>query len=379
METLSGKEIELEELCSFVSQNETSFVCFDQSVPEELRSEQLGLGKNTELMAHLQDEINQGVSDLREILNHTKLDLLEVCAPQDSPLSEAVRNAGGRALSLGLHNGFDLSTRQGFLKAVAVVRDMKPRYVHISPPCWPWSSIQNCNQRTEKQKQDLYEKRCHSKRLLKNCRKLIEVQLEENLGDGGLTLEDQRHAGGEHPLHAQSWSLSDMRHMVKLCGPRFAVHGCRHGMSCDATGELVKKPWGWFSTHDGVKRALNLVCNHGVGKHKRIEGNLTARSAVYPYLLCRRFAKALMEDSQNMSSLFSILEERSQVFAADNPGDENMDGDENPPENEHGDDDREPQNQEGDVSFDEGEIKGKLENHPQEPGSSKQRDFSCAC
>ena len=136
-------------------------------------------------MAHLQGEINQGVSDMCEIVTHMKLDLLEVCAPQDSPLSEAVRNAGGRALSLGLHTGFDLSTRQGFLKAVAGVRDRKPRYAHISPTCWPWTSIQKCNQRTEKQREELNEKRCQSKRLPKNCRKLIEVQLEENLGDGG--------------------------------------------------------------------------------------------------------------------------------------------------------------------------------------------------
>ena len=67
------------------------------------------------------------------------------------------------------------------------------------------------------------------------------------------------HVGGEHPLHAQSWGDSEMRKMVRLCGARFNVHGCRHGMCSKITGELLKKPWGWFSTHRGIHNALELT------------------------------------------------------------------------------------------------------------------------
>ena len=41
------------------------------------------------------------------------LDLLEVCAPWDSPLCTSMEAAGGKAMRLGLHNGFDLCTTIG--------------------------------------------------------------------------------------------------------------------------------------------------------------------------------------------------------------------------------------------------------------------------
>ena len=107
------------------------------------------------------------------------------------------------------------------------------------------------------------------------------------------------HAGGEQPLRATSWGLSDMRVMLRLCGDRFTVHGCRHGMKNIRTGNLLRKPWGWFSTHDGVKKALELRCNHGTDvKHDLHSGKyyLIHCKSIH-YLLCRRFAKALLQDN----------------------------------------------------------------------------------
>ena len=85
------------------------------------------------------------------------LDLLEVCAPWDSPLVKAVQNAGGQAMAIGLHNDYDLATRRGFVRAAQLIRERKPKYLHVSPPCFPWSPLQNCNQKTEQQKQCLSE------------------------------------------------------------------------------------------------------------------------------------------------------------------------------------------------------------------------------
>ena len=56
---------------------------------------------------------------------------------------------------LGLHNCYDLSTRNVYRKADAFLRKHKPRNVHMAPPCFPWSQFQNINQRTEQQVQDL--------------------------------------------------------------------------------------------------------------------------------------------------------------------------------------------------------------------------------
>ena len=99
-----------------------------------------------------------------------------------------------------------------------------------------------------------------------------------------------------------------MRKMVRLCGERFAVHGCMHGMCSRDTRELVKKPWGWFSTHAGIRKALERKCIHGTGAHRVIQGSITSSTAVYPPLLCRRFAKALMQDVVDLFPIFQSCE-----------------------------------------------------------------------
>ncbi len=258
----------------------------------------------------LHDELLSGIGDLRKMVGGPQLDLLEICAPWDSPLSRAVRDAGGKALSIGIHNGYDLKLMSGFKKAALLIRRLRPRYVHFSPPCDPWTAMQNCNQRTEVQVENLMRRRHESRKLLKNCRKLLEIQLHELSGNGGLTSDQEghHHAGGEHPLHAQSWNTPDWRTMARMCGERFTVHGCRHGLCSKTTGELLKKPWGWFSTHSGIRNALELHCNHGAKAHPVIQGVNTSHTAVYPEILCRRFAKALLKDVQQLFPVFGLCE-----------------------------------------------------------------------
>ena len=48
-----------------------------------------------------------------------RLNLVEACSPWHSPLGEAVEQAGGSIFRTGFHNGFDLATRAGLVKALA--------------------------------------------------------------------------------------------------------------------------------------------------------------------------------------------------------------------------------------------------------------------
>ena len=57
---------------------------------------------------------------------------VEICAPWDSSLCEEYEKQGGRVDRLGLHNGYDLSTRHGYQKAVAFLREHRPRNVHMA-------------------------------------------------------------------------------------------------------------------------------------------------------------------------------------------------------------------------------------------------------
>ena len=213
-----------------------------------------------------------------------RLDLLEICAPWDSPLSQAVIDLGGTAMRLGVHNGFDLGTRAGLTKALQVLRKLRPRYAHFSPPCDPWSSINNANQKTVEQTLRLEEKRRISRRLLKNCRTLMEVQVKELQGD----------AGGEHPLRAQSWSETSWKNMCQLGHGRFRVDGCMFGCKSPKSGRPLQKPWGWFSSCESIRQSLCRRCTHGENDHDLIEGDITSGAAVYPRQLCLAFAKALM-------------------------------------------------------------------------------------
>ena len=95
-----------------------------------------------------------------------------------------------------------------------------------------------------------------------------------------------------------------MKVMVWLCGGRFFVHGCQHGLF-SKHGDLLLKPRGWFSTHIGVRKALERKCSHGAGAHTSIHGDLTSATAVYPRLLCRGFAKVLLEDIKVLYGRFS--------------------------------------------------------------------------
>ena len=257
------------------------------------------------------------VHAFRRLQGVVQLDLLEVCAPWDSPLVSAVKQQGGQAMAIGLHNGYDMSTKGGLVRAMKLVKKRKPRYVHISPPCFPWSPYQNCNQKTEKQRENLEAKQRMSRKLIQNCRKLCEFQLQQVQGHCGGTAVTDRHVGGEHPLRASSWDSTDMGKMANMCGGRFTVYGCQHGLIDPKSGLSLQKAWGWFSTMQPVREVLESKCSHPKGTHGLIEGGITAMTAVYPSLLCERFAKALMQTSFNV---YSALRTHSAILAG-NEGD----------------------------------------------------------
>ena len=226
-----------------------------------------------------------------------RCDLLEVCAPWDSPLSEAVQRASSQAVGIGLHNGYDLSTKAGLRKALATLRELRPRYVHVSPPCLPFSPLSHTNQRTPKQIQDMLQKRAHGSLILQNCYKIIQVQQQELQGESGTGPDC--HAGGEQPLRAISWKEPSVKRMIQLCGgSRSRCDGCSFGMKSRRTGVPIQKCLGWFSSHKGVRKALNRTCQHGTQRHASIAGREVSETAVYPKSLCKAFAKALMQERE---------------------------------------------------------------------------------
>ena len=259
---------------------------------------ELSAGARRDLFHALASERKIMQGEWLDLVEGTGLDLLEICAPWDSPLVQAVREAGGRAYAIGPHNGYDLSTRQGFLRAAALIRETRPKYVHVSPPCFPWTVLQMGSQRTPQQVQELQAKRRVSRKLLRNCCKLVEIQRQENSRHAGMCQGDafERYAGGEQPLSATSWELPEFKRVVQMCGgSRFVVFGCMHGLRDRETGRPHKKSWGWVSSKPSVQQALEIPCCHPSTNHEPVQGGRkAARSAIYPPILCKRFAKALL-------------------------------------------------------------------------------------
>ena len=256
------------------------------------RGQQLWFSKS---VRDLEEHVMTAYRDLSR-----RVDLVELCAPWDSPLSQAVLDLGGRAERWGCHNGFDLSTKSGCIKAMKRLKVVRPRYLHVAPPCDPWTILQNANQRSPQQVQDLIEKQKYGRRILKNCRKIVAMQRQELGGE----------AGGEHPLRAFSWKEPAMKHMLGLCGNRFRVDGCMFGMKSSKTGNLVQKSWGWFSSLDQLESVLGRSCTHEHGSHDVIEGSITSGTAVYPYALCRDFAKVLMSPRIQFGELMNSCENK---------------------------------------------------------------------
>ena len=79
-------------------------------------------------------------------------DLFEVCAPWDSNLGKEVEKQGGKVLRLGPHNGFDLTTKEGFRKAAQAFRTYRPRHGHFSPACFPWTQFQKLESKDRRTK-----------------------------------------------------------------------------------------------------------------------------------------------------------------------------------------------------------------------------------
>ena len=94
-------------------------------------------------------------------------------------------------------------------------------------------------------------------------------------------------------MRAQSWSEPSWNKAMRLCGERFRCDGCRFGCQNPKTGRTILKSWGWFSSHAGVRQALEKKCQHEKGEHDVIEGDITSGTAVYSRLLCVAFAHAL--------------------------------------------------------------------------------------
>ena len=107
-----------------------------------------------------------------ELVGFDRTELLEVSCEHETPLVEAFRSRSSRsdaAHSCALLNGHDIAQPEGLRLVVEQILSLKPKHVWISLPGKAFSTLQNINQRTPTQVQDLKAKRTLESNLRKHC------------------------------------------------------------------------------------------------------------------------------------------------------------------------------------------------------------------
>ena len=219
----------------------------------------------------------------------TRIELLEVCCPADSGLSQAVNVRGGNAARIGLHN-FDISTATGAKGARAFAAEMRPRCAWFSTPCGPFSPVQTLfNEKTAEQKaKSLFRKR-KSRRIIKTGIKMAEDQIER--GD---------HLVWEWPANNHAWREPEMKKFLQKMARKGILHvatldGCMMGVKAPDTGEPMRKQWRIVTTSLEMKRRLSIRCDKSHHHVECIGHDRPRQSGFYPARMCKTIAQVVME------------------------------------------------------------------------------------
>ena len=160
-----------------------------------------------------------------------------------------------------LETGFDLSTRDGQGKCWTYLEEIQPDAVAFAFPCDPWTQMQNVNQRTEKQRDDLQKRRIKHRNITRFVREVAKWQHER----GAIFYTEQ-------PATAQSLKLPEIRDVAELCNTGI-TDMCMYQLRCPETNAHLRKRTWLCSNSSGVMRKACTKCDTQ-HSHKTIEGSV---------------------------------------------------------------------------------------------------------
>ena len=157
-----------------------------------------------------------------DLTGNSRLELMEIACEPDSLLASAVQARTGRsdaACRSSLWCGHDLATSAGLSRVLEQIRVLRPKRVWVSPPCDPYSPLQNFNQRTPAQVQDLKHKRATAQRIYESTLEIVKVCLQLGI-----------HATVELAERCEAWRLPVFQKLRFEMGLHTAVtKGCSVG------------------------------------------------------------------------------------------------------------------------------------------------------
>ena len=222
------------------------------------------------------------------------IDLLEICCPPDSRLTQVFLDAGRTAMRVGLP-AHDLSSKKGVLDIKEMINSYKPKFAWFSLPCGPYSPIQELfNEKDEKATQRSLERKKKSKKLIKNGLEVATHQLER----GG-------EVAWEWPTNNRGWNLQPVRAFWQRLESSGDLHvgradGCAFDVKDEKTDLPIKKPWTIKTTSKILAQAVSRTCpGHLVHpEHQEcLGGGLARKSGFYPKKFCQAVLRAVREMS----------------------------------------------------------------------------------
>ncbi|CAK0846211.1 unnamed protein product [Prorocentrum cordatum] len=228
--------------------------------------------------------------DVNFLSRNGRYDLLEVCTPPKSRLSQAVIDLGGAALRAGVHSGFDMATETGVRRLTLWIRQRRPRRIVMSPPCTADCQLQNWNKKTPEDCERLRKKVQQARRIQAGCETIMSVGLQFQGTEIDL----------EQPQRSHSWGRSEALKRIREQTYESLVSGCAYGLRCPRRGLLLPKVWRICSTDPELQKAIGKRCSNRPGRHDNHEhgeilgGKVVAATAFYPEALCKAWAKRIL-------------------------------------------------------------------------------------
>ena len=192
-----------------------------------------------------------------------------------------------------LFNGYDLGTNDGIHKVIQDIDQFHPEHVWLSPVCGPFSVMQNVNQRTDLQKQNLAEKRREALKQYVGCVLIYNYCVQRGI-----------HVTWEWSQSCQAWRLPMLQELIRRVQPFFAVvRGCRINLR-SSKGDFVSKGWKLMTTHQLLSKRMNLPCQCPPNVfHAKCEGSETAKTAYYTKEFAERVCKAVLQGLEKQDVL----------------------------------------------------------------------------
>ena len=270
---------------------------------QQLRtSEGRHLNRRVDRMLH--EVIDQWVPSDKTIL-------MEVACGPDSLLSSTMQEITGRkhtAQRFALWNQHDLRSSDGVKSVLTSIDRLDPKHVWLAPECGPYSVMQNINQRTEQQIENLELKRRDALKQYVGCAIIFQYCIQKGI-----------HVTWELSQTCQAWRLPLLQKLVAKYEPHFAViRGCQVNLR-DDKGRFIKKGWRIMSTHTLMADRMNLPCNcdHRT-PHVACEGSLTRKTAYYTKEFAKRVCEAILHDTtrQQLHDEFQGLSKHHGMFGS---------------------------------------------------------------